>query len=58
LRTATTAEGESDHVEVGEMNETETTGIDLLLSDPRVVEWLGLEDEDERDDEAAELSLR
>ena len=58
LRTATSAEGETDHVEVGEMDDTETTGIELLLSDPKFVAWLEPEEDDERDDEAAEPSLR
>jgi hypothetical protein len=50
--------GESDHVEVGEMNDTETTGIELLLSDPKFVEWLEPDEDDETDDETSERSLR
>ena len=40
------------------MNETETTGLELLLSDPKFVAWLEPDDDEETDDEAAELSLR
>jgi hypothetical protein len=40
------------------MNDTETTGIELLLSDPRLVAWLEPDDDDEPDDEAPERSVR
>ena len=40
------------------MDDTETTGIELLLSDPKFVAWLEPDEDDERDDEAAEPSLR
>ena len=40
------------------MNDTETTGLELLLSDPKFVEWLEPDEDDERDDEAPERSLR
>jgi hypothetical protein len=49
---------QSDQVEVGEMNETETTDLELLLSDPKFIAWLEPEEDDEREDEAREVSLR
>jgi hypothetical protein len=37
------------------MNDTETRGLELLLSDPKFVAWLEPDgDDDERDDEAPE----
>jgi hypothetical protein len=58
LRTATTAEGESDQVEVGEMNDTEIDGFELLLSDPTFVAWLEPAEDDEDEDELPERRLR
>jgi hypothetical protein len=42
------------------MNDTETTGLELLLSDPRLVAWLepDEDDEGEGDDEAPDRDLR
>ena len=40
------------------MNDTETTGLDLLLSDPKFVEWLESDEDDEPDDETPERSFR
>jgi hypothetical protein len=48
--------GGTDHVEVGEMNDTETTGIELLLSDPRFVAWLEPDEDDEPEDDESEAS--
>jgi hypothetical protein len=56
LRTATTAEGESDQVEVGEMNDREMDGFELLPSEPTFVAWLEPDEDDE--DEPPERRLR
>jgi hypothetical protein len=39
-------------------NERETTGIEVLLSDPEVLAWLEPEEDDEPEDETPERRLQ
>jgi hypothetical protein len=40
------------------MNDTDTTGLELLLSDPKFVAWLEPDEDDDRDDDTPERGRR